>query len=89
MARKAVISRNEKRIQLVAKYAKKRKELKKKCDMVGLQKLPRNSSPVRVRNRCCITGRSRGYMRGFGVSRIVFREEARKGNLPGIRKSSW
>lgn len=56
---------------------------------MGLSKLPRNSNPVRLRNRCSVTGRSRGYMRRFGVSRIVFREEALKGNLPGVRKSSW
>ncbi len=89
MARKAVIARNEKRIRLVKKYAEKRKELKKRGDWAGLQKLPRNSSPVRVCNRCFITGRSHGYMRLFGVSRICFREQALSGHIPGVKKSSW
>ena len=89
MAKKSVIARNEKRIRLAQKYAAKRKQLKQAGDFIGLQKLPRNASPVRIRNRCFVTGRGRGYLRAFGVSRIVFREQARKGNLPGVRKSSW
>jgi len=88
MARKSLITRNEKRIKLAKKYEKKRKALKAANDYIGLQKLPKNASPVRIRNRCFITGRSRGYLRAFGISRICFREEARKGNLPGVRKSS-
>lgn len=89
MARKSLIARNEKRIRLAQKYAKKREELKKRGDWDGLQKLPRNASPVRIRNRCFITGRSRGYLRQFGMSRICLREQAAKGCVPGLRKSSW
>lgn len=89
MAKTSVLARNTKRIRMAKRFAQKRKALKDSGDFVGLQKLPRNSSPVRIKNRCCVTGRGRGYMRQFGLSRIVFREEARKGNLPGVRKSSW
>lgn len=89
MAKKSVIARNNKRAKLVAKYADKRAELKKAGDWEGLQKLPKNSSPVRLNNRCFLTGRGRGYMRDFGISRIVFRELANDGKIPGIRKSSW
>ena len=89
MARKSLIARNNKRIKLNEKYAKKRAELKKNFYSAGLQKLPKNSSPTRIKNRCTFTGRCRGYMRNFGFSRITFREEANKGNIPGIRKSSW
>ena len=89
MARKSLIARNEKRIHLAEKYAKKRAELKEKGDWAGLQKLPKNSSPVRIRNRCFITGRSRGFIRSFGMSRISLREQAAKGCIPGIKKSSW
>ena len=89
MARKALIARNEKRIRLATKYAKKRAELKEKGDWEGLQKLPRNASPVRIRNRCFITGRPRGYLRAFNMSRISLREQAVKGYVPGLRKSSW
>ncbi len=89
MARKSLIARNEKRIRLAKKYAKKRAELKASGDYEGLQKLPRNSSPVRIRNRCFITGRSQGYVRSFGISRICLREQVNKGNLPGVKKSSW
>lgn len=89
MARKSLIARNEKRIRLVRKYARKRAELKEKGDWEGLQKLPRNASPVRIRNRCFITGRPRGYIRSFHMSRISLREQASKGYIPGLRKSSW
>lgn len=89
MAKKSVIARNNKRIKLSAKYAAKRAELKAAGDWEGLQKLPKNSSPVRINNRCFLTGRGRGYMRDFGISRIVFRELANDGKIPGVRKSSW
>ncbi len=89
MAKKSQSARNEKRITLVAKYSVRRAEMKAAGDWEGLQKLPRNSSPVRIKNRCAISGRSRGYLRMFGVSRIVFRELAREGNIPGVKKSSW
>jgi small subunit ribosomal protein S14 len=89
MSRKSLIAREEKRRKLVDKYSALRKELKEKGDYEGLQKLPRNSSPIRLRNRCIMTGRPRGYNRKFGVSRLVFRELALKGEIPGIKKSSW
>lgn len=89
MAKKSQSARNEKRIALVAKYAVQRAQLKEAGDWEGLQKLPKNSSPVRIKNRCSISGRSRGYLRTFGVSRIVFRELAREGHIPGIKKASW
>ena len=89
MARKSIIARQEKRERLYAKYAKKRAELKKAGDYEALQKLPKNSSPSRLKNRCAITGRGKGYMRDFGLSRIKFRELANEGEIPGVRKSSW
>ena len=89
MSRKCLIAREEKRQKLVDKYADLRKELKANGDWEGLQKLPKNSSPVRLRNRCMMTGRPRAYLRKFGVSRLVFRELALKGEIPGIKKSSW
>jgi len=89
MAKKSWIARNEKRKKTVAKYDEKRKALKEAGDYEGLQKLPRNASPVRVRNRCSLTGRSRGYVSKFGVSRIKFREMALSGKLPGVKKASW
>ncbi len=89
MARKSLIAREDKRAKLVNKYAKLRKELKEKGDSVGLQKLPKNSSPVRLHNRCMFTGRARSYYRKFGVSRLVLREMALKGEIPGLKKSSW
>ena len=89
MAKKSWIAREKKRKYLVEKYAEKRKALKKAGDWEGLQKLPRNSSPVRMRNRCRLTGRARGYIRRFGLSRIAFRDMARAGIIPGVRKSSW
>ncbi len=89
MSRKCLIAREEKRRKLVDKYADIRKELKENGDWDALQKLPRNSSPVRLRNRCMMTGRPRGYFRKFGISRLVFREMALKGEIPGIKKASW
>jgi small subunit ribosomal protein S14 len=74
---------------MVAKYAALRKELKEKGDYAGLQQLPRNTSPTRLHSRCSITGRPRGYMRKFGVSRIAFREMALEGKIPGVVKASW
>ncbi len=89
MAKKSMIARDEKRIKLIAKYAPKRAELKELGDLEGLQKLPRNSSPARHKNRDSLSGRPRGYMRQFGLSRINFREKASKGEIPGVTKSSW
>ncbi|GAB4292874.1 MAG: 30S ribosomal protein S14 [Ignavibacteriaceae bacterium] len=89
MARKSLIAREEKRQKLHQKYKKIREELKAKGDYEALQKLPKNSSPVRLKNRCMFTGRTRGYYRKFGVSRLVFREMALRGEIPGIKKSSW
>lgn len=89
MARKASINRDEKRQKMHAKYAKKRAELKELGDLDGLAKLPRNSSPTRLKNRCSETGRPRAYMRQFGLSRISFREHASKGEIPGVTKASW
>jgi small subunit ribosomal protein S14 len=89
MAKESMKAREAKRKRLVEKYAAKREELKKAGDSVGLQKLPRNSSKVRVRNRCNLTGRPRGYMRDFGMSRVTFREMALFGLIPGVTKSSW
>jgi len=89
MARKSLIAREEKRRKLVDKYKKIREELKKNGDFEALQKLPKNSSAVRLHNRCMFTGRARGYHRKFGVSRLVLREMALKGEIPGLKKSSW
>mmetsp|Transcript_9808 Transcript_9808/g.22642 ORF Transcript_9808/g.22642 Transcript_9808/m.22642 type:complete len:90 (-) Transcript_9808:10443-10712(-) len=89
MARLSVKVRELKRQQLVAKYASKRTELKKKKDYGALDRLPKNASPVRLNNRCKATGRPRGYMRKFGISRITFREWASEGKIPGITKASW
>ena len=89
MAKTSVIARNKKRIRLAAKYAVKRAELKAAGDMVGLQKLPRNSSPTRVRSRCLITGRGKGVYRKFGLCRNMFRLLALEGKIPGMRKASW
>ncbi|MCF7831335.1 MAG: 30S ribosomal protein S14 [Candidatus Pacebacteria bacterium] len=89
MAKKSVIARNEKRKKLVAKFAVKREELKAKGDVFGLQKLPKNSSPTRIKNRSFLSGRAKGYMRDFGIDRIEFRELANEGKIPGVRKSSW
>ncbi len=89
MAKKSWMARERKKRAAVTKYAEKRKRLKAAGDFEGLQKLPRNASPVRLKNRCALTGRTRGYIRKFGVSRIVFRQMALAGKIPGIRKSSW
>jgi len=89
MAKESMKAREVKRKRLVEKYAAKREELKKAGDSIGLQKLPRNSSKVRVRNRCSMTGRPRGYMRDFGLSRVTFREMVLFGLIPGLTKSSW
>lgn len=89
MAKKSWIARNKKRQRMVDKYADKRRQLKEAGDYEGLQKLPRNASPTRVRNRCSLTGRSRGYISKYGVSRIKFRELALEGKIPGVRKASW
>ena len=89
MAKTSSIARESKRQRMVAKYAAIRKELKEKGDFAGLQKLPRNSSPTRLHNRCNVTGRPRAYMRKFGLSRIAFRELALDGKIPGVTKASW
>lgn len=89
MAKESIKAREIKRQKLVKRYAEKRAALKAAGDYFGLQKLPRNASPVRLHNRCSLTGRPKGYMRQFGVSRIVFREMAQKGLIPGITKASW
>jgi len=89
MAKESMKAREIKRAKMCAKYADKRKALKEAGDWEGLQKLPKNSSPVRLHNRCSITGRPKGYMRIFGISRIQFREMASSGLIPGIRKASW
>ncbi len=89
MAKKSMIARDRKRQKMIEKFAAKRAELKATGDLDGLQKLPRNSSPTRWKNRDTLSGRPRGYMRRFGLSRINFREKASKGEIPGITKSSW
>ena len=89
MAKEGVKAREIKRQKLVAKYADNRAELKAAGDFEGLDKLPKNSSPVRLHNRCKITGRPRGYMRTFGISRVLFRDMALAGKIPGVRKASW
>lgn len=89
MPRKAIIERDEKRKRMIKKYAAKRAELKAAGDWEGLARLPRNSSPTRWKNRCSETGRSRAYIRKFGLSRISFREHAAKGEIPGVTKASW
>lgn len=89
MAKKSVVARNLKRQKLVERYAEKRQALKEAGDLVGLQKLPRNSSPTRLRNRCTLTGRGRGVYKKYGLCRNVFRQMALDGKLPGVRKASW
>lgn len=89
MAKESMKAREVKRLKLFEKYQEKRNALKEAGDYAGLQKLPRNSSKIRMRNRCKITGRPRGYMRVFGVSRITFRELAVSGMIPGVTKASW
>ena len=89
MAKESMKAREVKRKKLVDKYAAKRAKLKAEGDYVALQKLPKNASPVRLHNRCKLTGRPKGYMRQFGISRITFREMASAGLIPGIKKASW
>jgi small subunit ribosomal protein S14 len=89
MAKESMIAREVKRAKLVEKYAERRAKLKADGDYIGLSRLPRNSNPNRMHNRCKITGRSRGYMRQFGISRITFREMASFGLIPGVKKASW
>lgn len=89
MAKESMKARERKRAATVAKYAQKRKELLEAGDYEGLQKLPRNANPVRMHNRCQLTGRPRGYMRQFGISRVTFREMALEGKIPGVKKASW
>ncbi len=89
MARLSLIAREQKRAKMVAKYAEKRKRLKAEGNWEELDKLPRNSNPVRLHNRCRLTGRPKGYMRKFGLCRVKFRELALNGKIPGITKASW
>ncbi|MEM1135834.1 MAG: 30S ribosomal protein S14 [Bacteroidota bacterium] len=89
MARESVKARERKRQRLVEKYAAKREELKANGDYVALDKLPKNSSKVRLHNRCLLTGRPKGFMRRFGISRVAFRELASQGKIPGVKKASW
>ncbi|MEZ4803872.1 MAG: 30S ribosomal protein S14 [Gelidibacter sp.] len=89
MAKESMKAREVKRQKMVDKYAAKRKALKEAGDYEALQKLPRNASPVRLHNRCKLTGRPRGYVRIFGISRVMLREMANQGLIPGVRKASW
>ena len=89
MAKESMKAREVKRKKLVDKYAEKRAKLKAEGDYVGLSRMPRNSNPIRLHNRCSLTGRPRGYMRQFGISRITFREMANMGLIPGVKKASW
>jgi small subunit ribosomal protein S14 len=89
MAKESMKARQRKREKMVAKFADKRAKLLAEGDYDGLQKLPRNASPVRLRNRCKLTGRPRGYMRTFGISRNQFRQLANEGKIPGVTKASW
>jgi len=89
MSKESIKARERKRISVVEKYAEKRKALKDAKDYAALQLLPRNASPSRVRNRCKLTGRPRGYMRQFGISRVMFRKLALEGKIAGVTKASW
>lgn len=89
MAKESMKARERKRRRMVARYASKREALKQAGDWDSLQKLPKNSSYVRLHNRCLLTGRPRGYMRQFGISRVTFREMALSGKIPGVKKASW
>jgi small subunit ribosomal protein S14 len=89
MAKESMKAREVKRQKMVERYAEKRAKLKAEGDYVGLSRLPRNSNPIRLHNRCLLTGRPKGYMRQFGISRITFREMASEGLIPGIKKASW
>ena len=89
MAKESIKARERKREKMVARYAEKRAALKEAGDYQALDKLPRNSSKVRLHNRCKLTGRPKGYMRKFGISRVLFREMASEGKIPGVTKASW
>lgn len=89
MARSSIKARELKREKMVARFAEKRARLKAEGDYIGLDKLPKNASPVRLHNRCKLTGRPKGYMRKFGISRVTFREMASEGKIPGVTKASW
>ena len=89
MAKKSIIARQAKREKMVARYAEKRATLKAEGNYAALDLLPKNASPVRLKNRCQLTGRPRGYMRHFGLSRLMFREMALAGKIPGVTKASW
>jgi small subunit ribosomal protein S14 len=89
MAKKSIIARERKRQRMVAKYAELRKKLKEEGNWEALDKLPKNSSPVRLHNRCRLTGRPKGYMRKFGINRVTFRQMALDGKIPGVTKASW
>ena len=89
MARESVKARQRKRERMVAQYAEKRAALKAAGDQAGLDKLPKNSSPTRLKNRCQLTGRPKGYMRQFALGRVIFRDMALEGKLPGVKKASW
>jgi len=89
MAKKSIVARQAKRVKLVAKFAEKRAALKEAGDYAALDLLPKNASPVRLKNRCQLTGRPKGYIRYFGISRITFRDMALNGKIPGVRKASW
>jgi len=89
MAKKSIIAREAKRQKMVAKYAELREQLKKEGRYDELDKLPRNASPVRLHNRCKLSGRPKGYMRRFGICRVKFREMALDGKIPGVTKASW
>jgi small subunit ribosomal protein S14 len=89
MAKKSVTARQNKRERMVAQYAEKRAALKAAGDYAALDALPKNASPVRLKNRCQLTGRPKGYMRYFGISRVIFRDMALNGKIPGVKKASW
>jgi len=89
MAKKSIVARQAKRVKLVAKFAEKRAALKEAGDYAALDLLPKNASPVRLKNRCQLTGRPKGYIRYFGISRITFRDMALNGKIPGVKKASW
>lgn len=89
MAKESVKARQRKREAMVAKFAEKRAALKEAGDYAALDKLPKNASPVRLKNRCQLTGRPKGYMRYFGLSRVIFRDMALNGKIPGVKKASW
>ncbi|MFN5134346.1 MAG: 30S ribosomal protein S14 [Chitinophagaceae bacterium] len=89
MAKTSVKARQKKREKLAAQYAEKRAALKAAGDYAALDKLPKNASPVRLKNRCQLTGRPKGYMRYFGISRVIFRDMALNGQIPGVKKASW